>query len=154
MIKKAAASKLLLLAALLSMVLLWAPAAYASAAKANIFITSASLSATRVAPRDPVAVIAEVANTGTADGSAQINLYVNDYDVADQSVTLPSGSKTSIKFTVSCVEPGIYTVYVGNAPAGSFTVESFADPKRILYISGALIFFLLMSGAVYLLRKK
>ncbi len=124
------------------------------AAIANITVQSASLSASKAAPRAPVAVTATVANTGTADGSAQIKLYVNDHEVADQGVTLGSGSKTSIKFTVSAVEPGAYSVYVGGTPAGTFTVDSFSDPNLILYISGTLILLALLGGSVYLLIRK
>ena len=96
---------------------------------ANITVQSASLSTAKVAPGAPVTVTANVANTGTADGSSQIKLYVNGQEEAHQGVTLSSGSSTPVKFTVSRNEPGTYSVYVGSIPAGSFVVDRFADPN-------------------------
>ena len=114
------------------------PLAQGPAAIANIAVQSASLSTAKVAPGAPVTVTANVANKGTADGSAQIKLYVNGQEEAHQGVTLSSGSRTPVKFTVSRDEPGTYSVYVGSIPAGTFEVDQFADPNLILYISGAL----------------
>ena len=121
---------------------------------ANLTVQNASLSTDRVAPGASVTVTANVANTGTADGSSQIKLYVNGQEEAHQGVTLSSGSRTPIKFTVSRDEPGSYSVYVGSIPAGSFVVDWFADPNMFLYISGALLLFVLAGGVIFMATRK
>jgi hypothetical protein len=45
-------------------------------------------------------------------------------------------------------------VYVGGTQAGSFTVDQFADPNVVLYISGALVFFAFLLGVLYITRKR
>ena len=124
-----------------------------SAPIANITVQSASLSPTRVTPRSVVYVIADVANTGTAKGSANIKLYVNDNMATDQDITLGSGGRTFITFNVSCVEPGTYWVYVDDVPAGTFEVDRFADRSVILYLGGTLIFFALAGAMVFAASK-
>jgi len=113
----------------------------------NVVVQSASLSTDKVAPGAPVTVTASVANTGTAEGSSQIKLYVNGQEEAHQGVTLGSGSRTPVKFTVSRDEPGTYSVYAGSIPAGTFVVDQFADPNMILYISGALMLSIFGAGS-------
>jgi Tol biopolymer transport system component len=121
---------------------------------ANIAVQSASLSTAKVAPGTPVTITADVANKGTADGSTQIKLFVNGQEEAHQGVTLASGSRTPVKFTVSRDEPGTYSVYVGSIPAGTFEVNQFADPNLVLYISGALILLALVGGVVFMATRK
>jgi hypothetical protein len=121
---------------------------------ANIAVQSASLSTAKVAPGTPVTITADVANKGTADGSTQIKLFVNGQEEAHQGVTLASGSRTPVKFTVSRDEPGTYSVYVGSIPAGTFEVNQFADPNLVLYISGALILLALVGGVVFMASRK
>jgi Tol biopolymer transport system component len=121
---------------------------------ANIAVQSASLSIARVAPGAPVTITANVANKGTANGSSQIKLYVNGQEEAHQGITLSSGTSTPVKFTVSRDEPGTYSVYVGSIPAGTFTVDTFADPNIILYISGALILFALAGGVIFMATRR
>ena len=120
----------------------------------NVVVQTASLSTDKVAPGAPVTVTASVANTGTADGSSQIKLFVNGQEEAHQGVTLSSGSSNPVKFTVSRDEPGTYSVYVGSIPAGSFVVDQFADPNIILYISGALLLFALAGGVIFMATRK
>ncbi|MHB8085920.1 MAG: CARDB domain-containing protein, partial [Dehalococcoidia bacterium] len=120
---------------------------------ANIAVQSASLSTSRVTPRSPVYVTADVANTGTATGSANIKLYVNDNVATDQTVTLHSGGRTTITFNVSCVDPGKYYVYVDNVPAGIFEVDRFGDTNVMLYLGGALIFFALAGAMVFAVSR-
>ncbi len=124
------------------------------AAIASISVRSASLSAAKVAPGATVTVTANIANRGTADGSMQVKLYVNGQEEAHQGVTLASGKSAPVKFSVSRDEPGTYSVYVGNVPAGAFTVDTFADPNIILYISGALLLFALAGGVIYMAMRK
>jgi hypothetical protein len=121
---------------------------------ANITVENISLSSAKVGPGAPVTVTAYVANKGTADGSSRIKLYVNGQEEANQGVTLSSGSRTPIKFTVSRDEPGTYSVYVGSIPAGSFVIDQFADPNLILYISGALLLFALVGGVIFMATRK
>ena len=120
----------------------------------NVVVQTASLSTDKVAPGAPVTVTANVANTGTADGSSQIKLFVNGQEEAHQGVTLSSGSSNPVKFTVSRDEPGTYSVYVGSIPAGSFVVDQFADPNLILYISGALLLFALAGGVIFMAMRR
>ena len=120
----------------------------------NITVENISLSSAKVGPGAPITVTAYVANKGTANGSSQIKLYVNGQEEAHQGVTLPSGSNTPIKFTVSRDEPGTYSVYVGSIAAGSFEVDGFADPNLILYISGALLLFALAGGVIFMTTRR
>ena len=119
----------------------------------NILVGSASLSAGRVPPGTPVTVTASVANTGTAAGSAVVRLFVNGQEEVRQGVSVNSGRTSQVRFTISRDEPGTYTVYVGNVPAGSFNVDVFADPNLILYFSAALVVVSLVLGAVYIYRR-
>lgn len=120
----------------------------------SISVTGASISATKVAPGAPVTVTANVANTGAANGTTRISLYVNGQEETSRGIEVNSGSNTPVTFTVTRDEPGIYTVYVGGVQAGSFTVDRFADSNMVLYISGALIFLALMLGLIYVLRRR
>jgi hypothetical protein len=118
-----------------------------------ISVKSASLSATKVTQGTPVTVTADVANTGTSNGTANIKVYVNGQEESSQGVTVTSGSNTPLTFTVSRNEPGTYTVYVGGTSAGSFTVDWLAD-SNILIISGAAILFAFAIGVIFVTRRK
>ena len=118
----------------------------------NITVRSASLSATKVTPGTPVTVTASVANTGTGNGSSMIKLYINGEQEGQQGVTVNSGGTAQVSFNITRSEPGTYTVYVGGTSAGSFTVDQFT-PDTILYISGALIFFAFIMGAIWMTRR-
>jgi len=120
----------------------------------NITVENISLSSAKVGPGAPITVTANVANTGTANGSSRIKLYINGQEEANQGVTLSSGSRTPIKFIVSRDEPGTYSVYVGSIAAGSFEVDGFADPNLILYISGALLLFALAGGVIFMTTRR
>jgi photosystem II stability/assembly factor-like uncharacterized protein len=125
----------------------------APVALSSISVKSASLSATRVGPGEAVTVIANVANTGTGNGTSSIKVYINGEMENSQGVTVSSGSSTPVTFTVSRNEPGTYSVYVGGTNAGSFTVDQFT-PQTILIISGALVFFAFVLGIIYTTRRK
>jgi hypothetical protein len=120
----------------------------------NIAVKSASLSAVKVTPGSPVTVTAEVANTGAVNGTTMVKVYVNGQEESSQGMTVNSGSVTPVTFTVSRNEPGTYSVYVGGAQAGSFTVTQFDDAGVILMISGALVFFAFITGLAILMRKQ
>ncbi|MBN1374920.1 MAG: hypothetical protein JXA01_02060 [Dehalococcoidia bacterium] len=120
----------------------------------SISVRSASLSAAKVAPGTPVTITANVVNTGAANGSNSIKIYVNGEIENSQGVTVSGGGSTPLTFTVSRNDPGTYSVYVGGVSAGSFTVDRFADPDIILFISGAAILFAFIVGVVYMSRRK
>jgi hypothetical protein len=120
----------------------------------SISVSSASLSAARVAPGAPVTVTANIVNTGTANGTSSIKVYVNGKEENSQGVAVNRGSNTPVTFKINRSEPGTYTVYVGGTNAGSFTVEQFADSNMVLYISGALILFAFAIGFIYITRRK
>jgi hypothetical protein len=117
----------------------------------NISVKSASLSAAKVSPGTPITVTASVANTGTGNGTSVVKVYVNGAEEAQQGVSVNSGSTSQVSFNVSRNEPGAYTVYVGGINAGSFTVDEFT-PDTVLYISGALVFFALVIGVIWMAR--
>ena len=120
----------------------------------SISVKSASLSTTKVAPGSPVTVTADVVNTGTVNGASSIKVYVNGELENSQGVSVNSGSSTPVTFTISRNEPGTYSVYVGGTQAGSFTVDQFADPNIILYLSGALLIFAFVIGLLFILRRR
>jgi hypothetical protein len=119
----------------------------------NIMVSSASISSTKAGPGDKVTVTAEVANTGTGNGTSLIKLYVNGVEDAQQGITVNSGGSTQVSFDISRSEPGTYSVYVGSANAGSFTVDQ-CTPDIILLISGALVLFSLVLGVICLTRRR
>ena len=119
----------------------------------NISVKSASLSANKVAPGEKVTVTASVVNTGTGNGSSVIKVYVNGAEEAAQGVSVNGGGTSTVSFDVSRNEPGTYTVYAGGTQAGSFTVDEFT-PGTILFISGALVFFALVGGVIWMSRRK
>ncbi|MFA5064886.1 MAG: CARDB domain-containing protein [Dehalococcoidia bacterium] len=120
----------------------------------NVVVQSASLSAGRVAPGDPVEITATVANRGTVNGNTVIKLYVNGHETSVRSVTLESGKSRKIVFTTVQNQPGTYTVYVNGVQAGSFVVNEYIDPDIVLFISMALILCSLMMGVVYVWRRR
>jgi len=120
----------------------------------NIFVKSATISTSRAAPGERVIVSSDAVNKGTVNGSARITLYVNGQEESSQGITVNGGSNVPVTFTVSRNEPGTYNVYVGGTQAGSFTVDEFADPNTVLYISGALLVIAFIIGTLFILRRK
>ncbi len=118
----------------------------------SVSVKSASLSATRVAPGTTVNVTADIVNTGTVNGTSSIKVYVNGELENSQGITVNSGGSTPITFTVSRNEPGTYTVYVGGAGAGSFTVDELAGPGPVI-IGAGLLFLILLTAAIILFRR-
>jgi hypothetical protein len=117
-------------------------------------VQSASLSALRVAPGEPVEVTATVANRSTVNGSTVIRLYINGQEETSRSVTVESGKTTNVIFTTFRNQPGAYTVYAGGAQAGSFIVADYIAPDIILLISSLLILASLVLGLIYVWRKR
>ena len=121
---------------------------------ANVSVQVASLSPVRVGPGKPVTVNAVVANTGSADGSARIKLYVNGEEQDSRGVAVGAGRTVPVTFSYRQKQPGTYYVYVANISAGSFTVEEMVDPDLILYLSSALILIALILGVFYITARK
>jgi hypothetical protein len=120
----------------------------------TVSVRSASLSATKVTPGTAITVTADVVNTSTVNGSSSIKVYVNGELENSRGIAVNSGSSMPITFTVSRNEPGTYSVHVGGKQAGIFTVDQFADPNMILYISGALILLAFVIGVIYVSGRK
>jgi len=131
-----------------------APPPQTPLALSNIYVKSASLSASKVSPGTPVTVTAYVANRGTVNGSTGIKLYVNGAEDSSQGVTVESGGNRPIYFTVSRNEPGTYTVYIGGIQAGSFMVDEGIDPNIILFISLSLLALALISVLANILSRR
>jgi hypothetical protein len=119
----------------------------------SIVVRSATLSASRVTPGTPVTVTADIANTSAANGTGKLTLYVNGQEDSSQGITVSSGSSTPATFTVSRNEPGVYSVYLGGVAAGSFTVDQFADPNIVLYISLTLLGLAFVAGLLFVLKR-
>ena len=119
----------------------------------NIVVQSASVLSATAAPGQEVNVSASVANKGTANGDAKITLYINGEEVESRGVAVASGQTAPVNFQVSRSEPGTYTVSVGNVPAGSFTVDAFANNDILIY--GIIALFALgIAGAMYFILRK
>lgn len=120
----------------------------------NITVKSASLSATKVTPGTPVTVTANVANTGTGNGTSVVKVYVNGAEEASQGVAVNSGSSLQVNFNVSRNEPGTYSVYVGGVQAGSFVVDDLAGSNILIFTSLAMIGLALITGAIFFTRRR
>ncbi|MGA2157606.1 MAG: choice-of-anchor U domain-containing protein [Dehalococcoidia bacterium] len=120
----------------------------------SLAVQTAALSASKVDPGMPVTVTATVANKGAAEGSIRLQLLVNSREEASQLVTVVKGGSTPVKFTIVKDEPGTYTVYVGGITAGSFTVNDWVNPDKILFISSGLLFCALLVGLYIAWRRQ
>ncbi|MCX6000991.1 MAG: phosphatidylserine decarboxylase [Chloroflexi bacterium] len=129
------------------------PPPQAPVALSNIYVQSASLSASKVSPGTPVTVTANVANSGIANGSTNLKLYVNGEEDSSQGVTVESGGSRPVYFTVNRSQPGTYAVYIGGTQAGSFMVGDVVNPNVILYISLSLIFLAFVFGMIKVVRR-
>jgi S-layer protein (TIGR01567 family) len=80
-------------------------------------------------------ITADVVNTGTAEGSYNVELKVNDVIVDSQTITLSVGNSTTVEFTHEEEEPGTYEVQLGDLTT---TYEVFEKSGTILYVLGAI----------------
>ncbi|MHB8085577.1 MAG: choice-of-anchor U domain-containing protein, partial [Dehalococcoidia bacterium] len=120
----------------------------------SLAVQTAVLSAAKVDSGMPVTVTATVTNKGAADGSLRLHLLVNSQEEASQVVTVVKGGSTPVKFTVIKDEPGTYTVYVGGITAGSFIVNDWVNPDKVLFISSGLLFCALLIGLYMAWRRQ
>jgi PGF-CTERM protein len=113
-----------------------------------------------------VTVDVVVVNKGDAEGSKEIELYLNDELVASKTVTVDAHALETVKFEIT-VKPGVYTLKAGNATA-SLTVtaptpittptpiETSKKKKLPFTIPGFEAVFALagLAGTAYLLRRR
>jgi len=119
----------------------------------NIVVQSAAIATPKVAPGEKVDVTASVTNKGTTNGDARLTLYVNGQEADSQSVVLAAGQTAPVHFYVSMNEPGTYTVQVGSVPAGSFTVDAFANNDFLIY--GLIALFTIgIAVVIYMVTRK
>jgi hypothetical protein len=129
------------------------PSLQSTVQMSNIIVQSAAVTTAKVSPGQCVDVAASVTNKGTFTGEAKITLFVNGQEMESQGVILSAGQSTPMHFYVSMNEPGTYTVHVGSVPAGSFTVDTFANNDILIY--GIIALFTLGIGcALYLVTRK
>ena len=119
----------------------------------NIMVQSAAIATPKVAPGEKVDVTASVTNKGSTNGDARLTLYVNGQEADSQSVVLAAGQTAPVHFYVSMNEPGTYTVQVGSVPAGSFTVDAFANNDFLIY--GLIALFTIgIAVVIYMVTRK
>ncbi|WMW24222.1 S-layer protein domain-containing protein [Methanolobus sediminis] len=80
-------------------------------------------------------ITADVTNTGTAEGSYNVELKVDDVIVDSQTITLSVGNSTTVEFTHEEEEPGTYEVQLGDLTT---TYEVFEKSGTIWYVLGAI----------------
>jgi hypothetical protein len=119
----------------------------------NIFVQSAAIAVTKVAPGENVPVNINVINKGGSNGSSKITLYVNGQEVESKGITLASGETAPLHFSVSRNDPGIYTIHVNGTSAGSFTVDEFTN-NNILIFSIIALFSIGIIGVLYLIGRR
>jgi len=88
---------------------------------ADFSVSSLTAQPAEVKPDEPVTISVSVANTGDAEGSYTVVLYINGVREAVQSITIAADGTKIVTFSVSRVEAGTYTVVVDNLST-SFTV--------------------------------
>jgi len=76
---------------------------------------------------ETVTIRVSVTNTGTASGSYEVTLKIEDVVVATEEVTLDAGASKEVTFTTSKDVAGSYSVAV-NGLSGSFTVKEEVAP--------------------------
>ncbi|MBP1908103.1 S-layer protein domain-containing protein [Methanolobus bombayensis] len=79
-------------------------------------------------------ISADVINTGTAEGSYNVELKVNGVVVDSQTITLSVGNSTTVEFTHEEEEPGTYEVELGDLTT---TYEVFERSGTVWYVLGA-----------------
>ncbi|MBN1690247.1 MAG: hypothetical protein JW901_04435 [Dehalococcoidia bacterium] len=117
-------------------------------------VRGASLSSSSVKPGTAVTVTASVANTGTASGNMLVKLYVNGQEEDSRGIVVAGGSSALVAFTVARNWPGVYSVYVGEANAGSLTVGNPVGDGIILLTSSLMLIVAFAIGAVHLYQRR
>jgi len=116
-------------------------------------VSSAAVAGTRVSPGEKVDVSATISNKGGSSGTSKVTLFINGQEEESKGIILASGESTTVHFSVSRNDPGIYTAYVNSIPAGSFTVDQFKNNDALIF--GVIALFITgIAGILYLLIRK
>ena len=124
-----------------------------TASISNITVQSAAISASTVSPGEKVTVTSNLINSGNAEGTAKVTLYVNGQEEESKGVNVAAGQSTPVTFTLSQSEPGTYNVYVNSVSAGSFTVDLFKDNTTLIYVIIAVITLAIVGVLFFIVRK-
>ncbi|QKY15570.1 CARDB domain-containing protein [Halorubrum sp. CBA1229] len=90
---------------------------------ANISVTDAELSPTRINPGETVTVTATVVNDGGSAGDFTADLNINGMTNESETGTLGADEQTTVEFTPSFEEAGTYDITVNTESAGTLTVS-------------------------------
>jgi outer membrane protein assembly factor BamB len=88
----------------------------------DIDIADISVDSTEVGVDETVNITVELENTGEADGTFLVTLYVDGSAIDSEDTTVPSGETREIGFTVSFEEPGEKYLRISTKGAGTVTV--------------------------------
>ena len=88
-----------------------------------ITVTDAELRATAIECGGWTTVEATVTNDAESEASGTVVLRVGDTDARSETVTLDSGAETAVTFPVAPTARGDHRVAVGDAEAGTLTVD-------------------------------
>ncbi len=122
-------------------------------AMSNIIVQSATIATPKVAPGEKVDITASVTNKGSTNGDTRVTLFVNGQEMESQGVALAAGQTAPVHFYVSMNEPGTYDVHVNSVPAGSFTVDAFANNDFLIY--GLIALFTIgIAVVIYMVTRK
>lgn len=103
----------------------------ASPESPNISITSTTVSDTTIDVTEPVSVTAAVRNDGDAAGHESLSLTVDGVVVANETVSLGPGERSTVTFTREFTDPGPYTVAVDGVSAGTVRVRERSGEIRV-----------------------
>ncbi|WP_252699790.1 right-handed parallel beta-helix repeat-containing protein [Natronosalvus vescus] len=92
-------------------------------ASAELQVTSASINKSEIEVDEPVAVTAEVENTGDATGTHTAELEIDGNVEATETVSIDAGDTEEITFTHTFDDAGEFDVRVDDVDAGTVTVE-------------------------------
>ncbi|MFB6296506.1 MAG: CARDB domain-containing protein, partial [Halobacteriales archaeon] len=94
----------------------------------NLSVQEASLGRETIEAGESVTISAAVVNDGEESGSLSVDLVVEGVAVRTTEVTVPAGGSETVEFSRTFEEPGEFEVAVGDATAGTLTVEAGATP--------------------------
>jgi len=118
---------------------------------AEFEVSNLSISPDQVKPEETVTVSANVTNVGGQTGSYEVKFKVGGLLEDTETVTLSPDEFTTVQFTTSKSEEGIYTVDVDGL-TGSFTVKKQAVFPWLVVV--AIIIAILIVGICYWKRKQ
>ncbi|WP_458206883.1 PKD domain-containing protein [Haladaptatus sp. NG-SE-30] len=90
----------------------------------DISVASASLDQPQVSPGETVTVTATLENVGDGDGTAIVELSVEETAVESKQVDVPAGASREVTFTYRAESPGEHAVRVSGVEGEAGTVEA------------------------------